>query len=84
MSPITIAYNKVQDSIFIAEESTVAAGIGEHLFATAAVNAEITLYHWYLSTDNRELWMYWIDQKREWFLAETVPEIVKLTRMMLE
>lgn len=84
MKAITIAYNKVQDSVLSAEASTVAGGIGDYLFATATVNAEIALYHWYLTTDNREVWLYWRVQIKEWLVATSVPEIVKLTRMMLE
>jgi hypothetical protein len=84
MKAITIVYNKVQDSVLSAEASTVADGIGEYMFATAAVNAEITLYHWYLTTDNREVWLIWRVQIKEWLATNRVPEIVKLTRMMLE
>jgi hypothetical protein len=84
MSLFTFAYNKVQDSVIMTDESDILLGIGLHMFATAEVNPEITLYHWYMTTDNREVWLYWRVQIKEWLKPDFVPDIVKLTRMMLE
>lgn len=83
MKPWTFLYNKVQDVVLTSEEQEEIVGIGEHLFVTAAINAEVDLYNWYLTTDRREVWLIWRVQIKEWMRAESVPEIVKLTRMLL-
>lgn len=84
MSAITLVYNRVQDSVLFAEESNISDGIGAHLFATANINPEIVLYHWYMTTDNREIWLYWRTQIREWLKPDSVPEVVKLARMLTQ
>lgn len=84
MSNITLLYNKVQDSVLMTAMADVVDGIPEYMFATANINPEITLYHWYLTTDNREVWLYWRVQIQEWLKPDNVPDVVKLTRVLLE
>lgn len=77
-------YNKVQDKVI--ESATLAdhEPVPDQIFNNLCINGELEGY--YLTFNRKDLihWGHWKKKEGEWHVPAEVPEILKLTRMMLE
>lgn len=77
-------YNKVQDKIIESYTLSESAPVPSEVYYNLAINGELEAY--YLSYNNLPsiYWRKWDKRKNGWIDPAKVPELLKLTRMMLE
>lgn len=80
MSSWSFMYNNVSDSI---TDSGDTIEIPEYMLEAPKLNKELTLYHVYDTTNNCMVWLQWHATKHEWYPARTIPEAVKLAKMVM-
>ena len=74
-------YNHLQEKVLQVDH---AALIPEEFLVMPKINGELTTYHAYITTDNRTIWIQWNARRNQWEdVRNGVPEVVKLTRLLL-
>lgn len=81
MSTMSLMYNHLQEKVVQVDH---AALIPEEFREMPKINGELTTYHVYITTDNRTVWLQWNARRNQWEDTRNgVPEVVKLTRLLL-
>lgn len=84
MSWFAFTYNKVSDTVTETAVMGDMDPIPDSMFASALINGELELYYAQVYSNGGTKWCMWNKKHKQWFFADLLPDMVKLTRMMLE
>lgn len=84
MTWYAILYNQVSDSVIEAATLGDTESIPAQFFQQVKINGELRLFYVQVYLNGGLKRCEWHKKHEQWFFAEYLPDVVKLTRMLLE